>query len=425
MEQVKPIRNTHRVSLGLRITAAAMAALLLCSLVLLDAIRIDINQQEYEGTNAEAAAGNYLAGSTEYVQKSTLERAAQVVGDMLKKPVTLQDYYDLASEKIAKAEYDDALTLTDVCLEMVEASSSGASSALYVDLLMKKGCLLALQNDYVQALTYFDRVIGLDSTQAQAHLLKAQIYAEQKKNGEAIGSLNAYLALQPQDYSMRTALIQLYYVNGEYNLAEQACDDYLSLTYDSTGAVYFLRGACRLQRSGYEPAMEDLLTAAQRGYQDPGICYGQAAICAYLLGKSELVLQYGQQAVSLGSSELDFGTLYSYMGYSSMLLKRFTDAEAQFTSAMGNGQPEAPMRYYRGVSRMAQSRAADAVEDFSAAIDGGETTAQCYYNRGACYLQLGENEKALADMKAVVSLNEDAELTAIAGTLIEQLEKPA
>ena len=421
MEQVKSVKGVRSTSLGLRIAAVTMAVLLLGSILLADAIRITISMQDVDGTNPSAAANNYLANSTDYVQKSTLERAEQVISGMLKKPTTLKDYYDLASEKIAKAEYTDALALVDVCLEMIETSLSGAGTALYVDLLMKKGCLLALQNNYEEALSYFDHVLKLDNTQAQAYLLETQIYSEQGKTDAAIENLTAYLKLQPADYTMRTALIQLYYVKGAYNLAEQACDDFLSLTYDSTGSVYFLRGACKLQNADYEPAMQDLVTAAQRGYKDPGLCYGQAAICAYLLGKSEQVLEYGNQALSLGSAELDYGTLNSYMGYTYMTLKQFENAETQFTSALEHGQPEASMRYYRGVSRMAQSRAADAVEDFTAAIEGGETTSQCYYNRGACYLQLGENDKALADMKNVAELNEDAELTAIAKAIIEQL----
>jgi tetratricopeptide (TPR) repeat protein len=134
------------------------------------------------------------------------------------------------------------------------------------------------------------------------------------------------------------------------------------------------------------------------------------------------VLEYGNQALSLGSAELDYGTLNSYMGYTYMTLKQFENAETQFTSALEHGQPEASMRYYRGVSRMAQGRAADAVEDFTAAIAVGETTSQCYYNRGACYLQLGENDKTLADMQEVAKINDDAELTAIAQKLIEQLQ---
>ncbi len=421
MEQEKPSIGTRKTRWGLRIVAAALSVLLLCSLLLIDAVKVTIYRQTYGDTNVIAAAGNYLVDSTAYVSESALERAAQVVEGALTKPTTLEDFYNLASASIAKAEYANALACVDVCLEMAESSPDTVQAALYVDLLMKKGCLLALLNDYDQALLYFDRVIAIDSTQAQAQLLKTQIYAEQGETSSAIQSLLAYLALAPADYSMRAALVQLYYVQGNFLAAESACDEYLSLTYDNNGMIHFMRGASRLQNGGYEPAMEDLITAAKRGYEDPALCYGQAAICAYLLGKSGDVLSYGAEAIAIGSGQLDYGTLYSYMGLSSMLLEKFEDAAAQFTSAIEQGQPEAPMRYYRGVSRMAQGETADAIEDFTAAIEGGEATAQCYYNRGACYLQSGDRLKALEDMRTVAALDQDKELTAIARSLIEQL----
>lgn len=421
MEQEKPGADTRKKSWGVRIAAAMLAVLMICSLLLIDAVKVTIYRQSYGETNVLAAAGNYLVDSTAYVSESTLERAAQAIERALTKPTTLEDFYNLASESIAKAEYADALACVDVCLEMAESSTEGVEAAMYVDLLMKKGCLLALLNDYDQALLCFDRVITTDSTQAQAQLLKTQIYAEQGETAAAIESLLAYIALAPADYDMRAALVQLYYVQGNFLAAESACDEYLALTYDSNGVIHFMRGASRLQNGSYGLAMEDLVVAAKRGYEDPALCYGQAAICAYLLGNSDMVLSYGAEAIAIGSDQLDYGTLYSYMGLSSMLLEKFEDAAAQFTSAIEQGQPEAPMRYYRGVSRMAQGEAAAAIEDFTAAIEGGEATAQCYYNRGACYLQSGDRLKALEDMRTVAAIDQDEELTAIARSLIGQL----
>ena len=407
----------------LRLTAIVSAVLLVCSAVLLDAVTVTLSRQELKGTDVTAAAGNYLADSTPYIKQDVVRRAQKVLTGALRKPVTLQDYYDLASEAIARKNYEGALALIDVCLGLADIPGANVANGLHVDLLMKKGCLLALRGDYYQALALFDQALKLDSSQAQAYLLEAQIYAQQNSVANATENLRAYLKLEPGDTSMRAALIQLYYAQGKYADAEIACNDYLALLSDADGSIHFLRGACRLQQAGYQPAMDDLLQAVQLGYPDAGLCYGQAALCAYALNKPELVLDYGRQSVALDSKQMDYGKLYSYMGLSSLLLKKFQDAEAQFTSALDHGQSEAATRYYRGVSRMAQGQAGSAVEDFSAAIAAGENTAQCYYNRGACYLKLNDRKKALEDMKSVVSLNTDADLTALAKSIVSQLEK--
>jgi tetratricopeptide (TPR) repeat protein len=418
--EVKPAGTARKTYLWIRVSAAVLAALMVGSAFLLDAIKIKIRKQAYEEADAAAAAGNYLVDSTEYVGKNTLERAAETIEGAFRKPVTFEDFYDLASRSIAREEYEKALSYIDVCLEKTGPSPEIAKEKVYVDLLMKKACLLALTGEYDPALRYFDLVLELMPL-PQAYIIKAQIYAEQGKADKAAESLKYYLETVPGDYSMRLALIQLYYAAGKFAEAQSECENYLALTDERRETGYFMLGSCKLQNGDHEAAMKDLVTAAELGYGDPAMCYGQAAISAYLIGRTEDVLSLGKKAVSTDSDQLDTGLLYSYMGYSAMLLEKFEDAEVFFTKAIEFGQPEAPMLYYRGISLMAREETETAIADFTAALEGGETTAQCYYNRGACYLALTEYDKALADMKMVAELNEDAELTSLAQELIGQL----
>lgn len=423
MELSNSTKQKHKASWWTRALALTLALLMFGSILLIDAIQIKIQKQAEAEKSAYNAANNYLVDSTAYVSKSTLERAAQVIKEAVTKPKSLQDFYNLASEAIAKAEYEKALNCIDVCIEMAEAETVNAEAAIKVDLYMKKACILALLNDYNQALDFFDRVLEMDSTQYQAYLVKIQILAEQGKPDETIAAILSYLELKPYDYSVRLALIQLYYTQGRFAQAEAACSDYILETTDDIATVYFMRGASRMQNGSFKLSMEDLILAAQNGYVDAALCYGQAAICAYLLEKNEEVLSLGAQAISIGSSQLDFGLLYSYMGYSSMLLEKYEDATEQFTKAMEFGQAQGQMLYYRGVSLMAREKIDDAIADFTASLLAGESSVQCYYNRAVCYLKLKEYDKALFDLQNVVAMDEDAELTAMAQQLIEQLQK--
>ncbi len=420
METEKP-KGLRRVPVGMRVGAAVMAVLMIASVFLYDAVRITLRKQADEA-NVAAAAGNYLLSSTEYVSESTLERAARAIGRVLNKPTTLSDYYNLASVKIAQTKYEDALPLIDVCIEIAEGDpEQSVEASLYLDLLMKKGCLLALLGDYEEALVLFDRVLRLDPAQAQAELLKTQIYVEQGRTDEAIASLLNYIALEPQNVPMREALIRLYYLKNDFLSTEAACGDYLALADDKSGAIHFLRGSSRAQSGSYAGAVEDLLLAIQLGYEETVLCYGQAAICSYLLGDSERVLQYGQEAIKLDAAEFDYGMLYTYMGYASLQLGLFADAEVQFTSAVELGQAEAQMRYFRGVSRMAQEKTEAAIEDFTAAIDGGEATAQSYFNRATCFLQLGNLESAVSDMRQVLVIGGEEELEENARAFLKEV----
>lgn len=415
-------QNQKRMSGWLRAAAFLMALLMLCSLMLLDAVKIKIQKQPVEAPDIFSSANNYLVDSTEYVSKPTLERVAQAIQGVLAKPVSLQDYYNLASEAIAKENYQNALTFIDVCLEIAASDEIRVEDAVYVDLNMKKACLLALSGEYDRSLAYFDKVLEKDPSLTQAHQVKIQILIEQGKTDAAITAISGYLSLKPLDFSMRLALIQLYYTQQEFIKAGSACSEYLSLTKLNSAAVYFLRGACRMQTGEFELAKQDMLDAALNNHEDPGLCYGQASICAYLLKQNEAVITYGQKAVDIGSKELDTGLIHSYMGYASMLTQNYETAYGHFTAAMQLGQPKASMLYYRGVSLMAREQPKAAIVEFGAAIAAGEFTSQCYYNRAVCYLKLNDYDSAMYDLNIVAAMD-DAELKIAAQELISMLNK--
>ena len=122
-------------AIWIRVAAGLLAAALVATLLLSNAIRIRI--QRMEEANAAAAANNYLLENTEYVGLSAWERIQKVVRQMADQ-ASLESHYEKASIAIAQGENETALYHINECLALVDESSEA-----YEELKMKQGCLLA------------------------------------------------------------------------------------------------------------------------------------------------------------------------------------------------------------------------------------------------------------------------------------------
>ena len=212
------------------------------------------------GDRTEAAAANYLVDNTEYVQEGRLGRMQSKV-QTLGKPVTLEDFYRLAGTQIAEERYDEALQSIDVCL----AYTSPEDHAFYVDLLMKRGCLLVLVNQYENALDVLDQVITEAPELADAYLVKAQVYAAWQKHEALEGALLSYIELVPQDSEIRMVLGQTQYLLGKFEEAAAQYSEILDRAapgQDVSEAAY-LCGLTNLQLERYDKAIPALLQARE------------------------------------------------------------------------------------------------------------------------------------------------------------------
>ena len=416
MERLSAKQRTRR-SIWQRALAVFLAFLLVLALVLSYAVRVNIRRQAYTplSNNLDAAAINYLVDSTEYLREGFVSRLRRMLPSYYPGRLSAEEYYQRASEAIAKEKYGDALANINACLSMV--SSEDAS---YEDLKMKQGCLFALLGRHEQALEAFETVLQDNPQNAQTNLLCAQVYAELGDIYGAVGQLERYLELTPDDLEMQLALVQLYYLQGSFERTDQAATEYLARAEQYAENAYFLRGASRVQLGSLDLAIQDFQVALDAGYEGV-LCLEQMAICAFLLGDNQSTLDYGNRALELAkTSNIEImGEVYGYMGFAALILKENESAVQHLTSAIGLATQPAQLYYYRGVSYMAMDDLISAAEDFTTAIDNGETTVLAYYNRGACYLALGKSDLAKLDMQKVVELDADAELTKIAKDILK------
>lgn len=279
------IRFYHRKSF--RILAGSMIVVFLFTMVLQSGtlVAISRSREQYD------AAVNYLADNTEYVNKSRPQRVEDYLKTLIPQS-TLEDYYTLASTQIARAEYGDALRSIEKCLQLY----NNEGQELYLDLLLKRGCLQVMMGDYDKALKSLDLALAENPAAADIYLVKAQIYAERLNLSALSDSLTSYLQLVPGDSSIRALLAQAQFSEGDYDSANLQYEEILqrdpnaeieylyglnavknsdfaaaeaSLTSaiakdDSFDGIYYYRGVCRMSLEDYPAAIEDLTASINR-----------------------------------------------------------------------------------------------------------------------------------------------------------------
>jgi tetratricopeptide (TPR) repeat protein len=345
-----------------------------------------------------------------------MSRIGDVIASVLKSPQTLDDYYLMASMQIAQGRYDEAMVSVDKCLAV-----AGNDTALLDDLWTKKGCLYAMSGDYDRTLSSFAKVSDGGASSADITQIMAQIYIERGDLKSAAERIAAYLKNAPDDADMQALIAQVCYLEGDYEQAEAHYTVLLGLVDDADGQYHLMRASCREQLEQFEGALADYAQAAQLGFSDKGLCWAQAALCAYQLGLSEDVLSYGEQAAQTGSDQASWDLVYEAMGVSALQLTQYDASVSYFNKALEANAALVDAYYYRGVAYMALQQYDAAAQDFGASIERGERTTDCYFNRALCELQIGHNDAAKADLETVLTLSDDATLVAAAQAILNEI----
>ena len=284
-----------------RVIAGILVVSMFATMVLQSATLVAISRS----ADKSEAAVNYLAENTEYVNKNRPQRVLEFLETLAPKEA-LEDYYRLASTQIAREEYSDALGNIEKCITIY----NNEGQELYVDLLLKRGCLQVMTGDYDAALGSLDMALEQDPAAADIYLVKAQIHAERQNMGALTQCLTEYLKLVPEDSSIRSLLAQAQFTEGNYEAAaiqyaeimEQNPDSQTEYLYglnavknsdfaageaaltkaiakdDSFDGIYYYRGVCRMSLGNYPAAIDDLTVSIdkedmlQASYYTRGVC---------------------------------------------------------------------------------------------------------------------------------------------------------
>lgn len=363
--------------------------------------------------------------------------------------------YTLLTLEMAQGDYEGAIVYADDCLEMADVLDASVQADLY----LKKGYSLLMLNRLDEAAECLDACLMLSGQNAEAMLLKMQMYVIRGEDDAALEQAEAYAAAYPESIDVFSTLGELHAVNGNYARAVEAYDRYLQQE-GAQGIAYQLRGQYRLQLGQYADAEADLSRAIEdeqaqtgpRAHYLRAIARMQLAdyegavqdldVCVDALDAEAALLAENAGYVSEIDSDVQ-GSAY-YRGIARMQLGRYQEAVEDFTRCVDAGNNADFSRFWRGscyldlgdyaaaeadfahcvqqeietdqslyyvaVCKMGAGDYAAAVEGFTGCIDRGIQSQQALYNRGMCYLQLGETEKGQADLeKSLGAASESAQ----------------
>lgn len=368
--------------------------------------------------------------------------------------LTAQEYFDQATACIQNGSYADALPLLEQAIDLAE------DEALLSRLWLTTASVYILTGDTAAAEKALNTCLEADDGQTDALLLRAQLAIENGKTADAIGDVEAYLTLAPEDTATRQTLAQLmescgdyagaaevygelndrepedashrlnrlrcFFLCGRYEEAIAGFDEYKESIPEGEddpfgGIADFLRAACYLQLGDYPTAEAGFRLAIQAGYDQAG-CLEQITLCRFEQGDYAGVLETGGEVLALTDATLTapellhqrMGIAAMYLGDYQAGLDSLEQAEELSPGLEGNA-------YYRGICLLSLQRLEEAAQAFDQALAEGFLTQLCYYNRGVCYVNLGEYDKALSDMDKAVELAEDADVTGAAQEIRTQL----
>ena len=284
----------------IRITALVLAISIVFSIWANGAIHVRIKR-----SHEMDAATNYLVENTDYVNE---EDSARLKEKLLayQQATELEDYYRLAGTQIAEENYGEALDSIDKCIELYP----GEDEAMYVDLLLKRACLLVLLAQNEEALAALDHVLEQQPDHADAYLIKAQIYAQLQQLEPLKAVLKKYLEYRPQEYSIRMVYAQTLF---ELQNFEEAVLEYQQLLETDTdqfgkNELWYLLGLTHLQLSNYAEAEEALTTARLGNSGLDGI--------DYYIGICQMSRSAYEEAVESFTASIDAGSMVQHSRYS-------------------------------------------------------------------------------------------------------------
>lgn len=343
----------------------------------------------------------------------------------------LDTYYTLATNYIAKAEYEKASEYVNKCFEYC---GEDTSADLMADLYLKRGCIATINGDNEAALADLAKATEQKADLADAYLVMTQIYTDMLEIAPAIESLEKYIALTGED-SLYVTMAELCEINGDSAKAAESYEKYVaSLGLEDSAAVY--ANAVYKMELGMS---DEAIALFKQCTEDKD--YGKAskyniAVCTMNKGEYEEATKLFNEGINNYGWAWEYEGTYYNLALCSMMQEDYEDAIRNFEKSIErsefvddanlnigickmttedyDGSIEAfsavteeaeaetlcAARLYRAYCYEAAGNTEAALADFTYCIDNGYDLAQSYYQRSLIYGEMGETELQCADLEA-------------------------
>lgn len=260
------------------------------------------------------------------------------------------------------------------------------------------------QQDMVAALNDLDLGLKADSTRADLHFAKGEIYYASTQFDLAMESYQDCLDQEPNniDCLLRLAEMNVHlkqYANAIQNLNNALKqDDQIPLAYYIKGRVYKETGDTNLAASSYQTAIE-VDPEYYDAYIEVGLLYAAAG--------SDLAMEYYNTALELrpNSVEAKYNLAYYLQSTGFRDTTRYRESLKLYDDILTLDPSNAAAAFNQGFIDLEYLQDYNAAKErFSYAIDLYPQYFQAFYNRGLCWESLGKNEEALKDYNRALSL---------------------
>ncbi len=126
-------------------------------------------------------------------------------------------------------------------------------------------------------------------------------------------------------------------------------------------------------------------------------------------GKMRFASGHPEESIDLFSKAAEEGcnpvAVYLNRGAALMVMRMYTEAEADFDRVLANDADNERALYYRGIAHMAAGSYEEAIADLNASIAGNHDRGVAFLARGIAYAETGREEEAIADFKNATVLS--------------------
>ena len=313
-------------------------------------------------------------------------------------------------EFFEKCLYKEALIFLE---EVVE------SDPRYLTCLKYRAISKANLLQYKNAISDFNKYIGLNSSDAQVFHDRGECYEKIGKYEKAVKDYKNALEIQPRMQKPLYPLVNAYLALGKYPVAIIELNKIINSQYlhhKDSHLFYYLRGVCKKHLNKFEDAIQDFDKAIklnpEGGISPIGGYFYLRGVCKRQLNKFKDAFQDFDKAIKVSDEkyfvECSSPEFFNERGYYYFFIQKYKEAIHDFDQAIKLNPKNASYFYNLGRSYYFLEQYDKAIKDFDEAIKLNPKNADYFIELGNTYLSLEDFKFAENKYKKAYELNSDA-----------------
>ena len=261
------------------------------------------------------------------------------------------------------------------------------------------------QNDFKQAITWFNWAVKADSTDAIRYFYRGNALRNLENNQKAYEDFQQAVRLDSTNGDAHFMLGLTAYFLGEYELAVNANSEAMRLG-NSYGSQALLNRAQTYIRLGKnKKSLEDFASIIKLKDVNLKTAHFERAQLYMRMNDKKSALADYKKVVELNPKNTQ---LTWDIGRVSYEIEEFADALTYYSKAMDQiEKPEAQLYLVRGEVFEKLEHYEAAIEDYTRVIETNPNWAQAHYSRGQAKARMGNKESACIDWKKAAKLGHD------------------